>query len=70
MNDAQGAEACIAAIRELAQKVNIPAGLRELNVKEEDFAVLATNALKDACGFTNPIQATHEEIMAIYRAAM
>lgn len=64
------AEACIAAIRELAQKVNIPAGLRELNVKEEDFAVLATNALKDACGFTNPIQATHEEIMAIYRAAM
>jgi alcohol dehydrogenase len=36
---------------------DIPAGLRELNVKEEDFAVLATNALKDACGFTNPIQA-------------
>ncbi|MCR2437409.1 hypothetical protein NSP28_23620, partial [Salmonella enterica] len=24
----------------------------------------------DACGFTNPIQATHEEIVAIYRAAM
>ena len=45
-------------------------GLRDLNVKEEDFAVLATNALKDACGFTNPIQATHEEIVAIYRAAM
>ena len=38
-------------------------------MKEEDFAVLATNALKDACGFTNPIQATHEEIVAIYRAA-
>lgn len=70
LSEEQGAEACIAAIRELAQKVNIPAGLRELNVKEEDFAVLATNALKDACGFTNPIQATHEEIMAIYRAAM
>lgn len=70
MSEAQGAEACIAAIRELAQKVAIPAGLRDLNVKEEDFAILATNALKDACGFTNPIQATHEEIMAIYRAAM
>lgn len=69
-NDAEGAEACINAIRELAKKVNIPAGLRDLNVKEEDFAVLATNALKDACGFTNPIQATHEEIVAIYRAAM
>lgn len=54
-NDAEGAEACINAIRELAKKVDIPAGLRDLNVKEEDFAVLATNALKDACGFTNPI---------------
>ncbi|STI82039.1 putative alcohol dehydrogenase [Escherichia coli] len=48
-NDAEGAEACINAIRELAKKVDIPAGLRDLNVKEEDFAVLATNALKDAC---------------------
>ena len=50
--------------------MNIPAGLRDLGVKEEDIPVLATNALKDACGLTNPIQATHDEIMAIYRAAM
>jgi alcohol dehydrogenase len=42
----QGAQACIVEIR--ARKVNIPAGLRELNVKEEDIPVLATNALKDA----------------------
>lgn len=70
MNDKQGAQACIEAIRVLAKKVDIPAGLRELNVKEEDIPVLATNALKDACGLTNPIQATHDEIMAIYRAAM
>ena len=32
--------------------------------------VLATNALKDACGLTNPRQATHAEIVAIFRAAM
>ena len=70
MSNEQGAEACIDAIRKLARQVNIPAGLRELNVKEEDIPVLATNALKDACGLTNPIQATHEEIMAIFRAAM
>lgn len=69
-NDVEGAEACINAIRELAKKVNIPAGLRELNVKDEDIPELARNALKDACGLTNPIQATHEEIVAIYRAAM
>ena len=70
MTDAEGAEACIEAIRALAQQVNIPAGLRALGVKEEDIPVLAANALKDACGLTNPIQATHDEIMAIYRAAM
>ncbi|MFU0870180.1 L-threonine dehydrogenase [Kluyvera sichuanensis] len=70
MNDEQSAAACVDAIRKLARQVNIPAGLRDLNVKEEDIPVLATNALKDACGFTNPIQATHEEIMAIFRAAM
>ncbi|MGG7892250.1 L-threonine dehydrogenase [Klebsiella aerogenes] len=70
LNDKQGAEACIAAIRELARKVGIPAGLRDLNVKEEDIPLLASNALKDACGLTNPIQATHEEIMAIFHAAM
>ncbi|MDU3933881.1 MAG: iron-containing alcohol dehydrogenase, partial [Serratia liquefaciens] len=66
----QGAAACIAAIRLLAQDVGIPAGLRDLQVKEQDLDTLATNALKDACGFTNPIQATHAQIVAIFRAAM
>ncbi|WP_293765305.1 L-threonine dehydrogenase [uncultured Aquitalea sp.] len=64
------AEAAIAAIRKLAEKVGIPAGLTQLGVKEADIPVLADNALKDACGFTNPVQATHEEICAIYRAAL
>jgi len=50
--------------------VNIPTGLKALNVREEDIPVLAANALKDACGLTNPIQATQEEIEAIFRSAM
>ncbi|CAI1885140.1 Alcohol dehydrogenase 2 [Serratia proteamaculans] len=70
LNDPQGAAACIAAIRLLAKDVGIPAGLLDLKVKEQDFDTLAANALKDACGFTNPIQATHEQIVAIFRAAM
>lgn len=69
MSVQQGAQACIEAIRQLAKRVNIPAGLRDLHVKEQDFTTLATNALKDACGLTNPIQASHEEIVAIYQAA-
>lgn len=70
LSDKEGAALCIETIQALARQVHIPAGLRELNVKEEDIPVLAANALKDACGLTNPIQATHEEIMAIFHAAM
>lgn len=54
----------------LARDVGIPAGLRDLNVKEEDFNTLATNALKDACTLTNPIQCTHQDIVEIFKAAM
>lgn len=70
MDAAQGAQACIDEIKALAARVKIPAGLRELGVKEEDIPLLATNALKDACGLTNPVQASHEEIMGIFRTAM
>ncbi|MBR7890296.1 L-threonine dehydrogenase [Marinomonas sp. A79] len=70
MSDKEGADAAIAAIVALSQSVNIPAGLKELGAKEEDFATLATNAMKDACGLTNPIQPTHEEVVAIFKAAM
>lgn len=69
MNDDEGARACIAAIEALAKEVGIPAGLKDLKVKEEDFAELATNAMKDACGLTNPIQPTHEQVVGIFAAA-
>jgi Alcohol dehydrogenase, class IV len=44
--------------------------LNELGVKQDDIDVLTENALKDACGFTNPKQATHEEIAKIFMEAM
>ncbi|MEK9495230.1 L-threonine dehydrogenase [Photorhabdus sp. P32] len=70
MNDQQGAAACIAEIRNLLKDIGIPSGLAELNVKLEDLPMLATNALKDICCLTNPTQATHEEIVSIFKAAM
>ncbi|EGQ9933666.1 L-threonine dehydrogenase [Vibrio vulnificus] len=70
MSAEQGAEAAIDAIVALAKDVGIPTGIRELGAKLEDIPTLADNALKDACGFTNPKQATHEEISAIFEAAM
>ncbi|QIZ50986.1 L-threonine dehydrogenase [Dickeya zeae] len=69
LNDQQAAEAAIQAISQMANDVGIPAGLKDLGVKEEDFNILADNALKDACGLTNPKKATHAEIVEIFAAA-
>ncbi|MDX1266957.1 MAG: L-threonine dehydrogenase [Oceanisphaera sp.] len=65
----QGAARCIEAIVALAEQVGIPSGLAGLGVKEEDFETLASNAMKDACGLTNPIQPSFEEVVAIFKAA-
>ena len=70
MTDEQGAKAAIDAIKLLSKAVNIPANLTELGVKAEDIPTLADNALKDACGFTNPKQATHQEICQIFTNAL
>lgn len=70
LNDQEGAKAAISAIKALSKAVNIPENLTVLGVKEADIPLLADNALKDACGFTNPKQATHEEICQIFRNAL
>jgi alcohol dehydrogenase len=66
----EAAAAGIEAIRELSASIGIPAGLSELNVKEEDFKVMAENAKKDACQLTNPRTATLEQVIGIFKAAM
>ena len=70
MSDEEGAKSCINAIRKLSSDVGIPSGLKELRVKVEDFDTLADNALKDACGLTNPIKATHQDVKDILSKAM
>ncbi|MEW9673768.1 iron-containing alcohol dehydrogenase [Ammoniphilus sp. 3BR4] len=63
------AEKALEAIVTLARDVNIPSGFAELGAKEEDIPLLAENAMKDACSFTNPRKATLDEVQAIIRAA-
>ncbi len=70
LSDEEGAKLAVQLIKDLASKVGIPASLTELGVKEEDLDTLATNALNDVCGFTNPIQATKEQIIGIYKNAL
>ena len=64
------ADLAIASIKKLSADIGIPAGLKELGVKEEDFEIMAKNAMKDACSLTNPRIATLQDIIGIFKAAM
>ncbi|MCL1990112.1 MAG: L-threonine dehydrogenase [Defluviitaleaceae bacterium] len=75
LTDEEGAKACIEAIKKLSASVDIPSGIRDLKsptgkiAKKEDFDILAENALKDVCGFSNPIPASQADIIKILEAA-
>ena len=66
----EAADLAISAIKKLSADVGIPAGLAELNVQEKDFEVMAQNAMKDICQYTNPRIATLADVINIYKAAM
>ncbi|MDA8235570.1 MAG: iron-containing alcohol dehydrogenase [Clostridia bacterium] len=63
------ADKALDSIKKLSSDIGIPTGLRELNVKEEDFKLMAENAMKDACSFTNPRIATLDDIIGIFKSA-
>ncbi len=44
--------------------------MKEIGVKEKDLKVMAENAMKDACGGTNPRVPTLEEVIGIFEDAM
>ncbi len=66
----EAADKAIEAIKNLASKIGIPSGLRELGAREEDFKLLAENAMQDVCRLTNPRELSKEDIIEIYRRAM
>ncbi len=70
LDDEAAAQACLQAIRQLSADVGIPSGVAQLGAKEEDIPTLAANAMKDACGFTNPRVPTFDEVCEIFRAAL
>ena len=65
----EAARKAIAAIRQLSEQVGIPQNLRSLGVKEEDYEIMAENAMKDVCQLTNPRKATKEQVIGIFKAA-
>ena len=70
MTPAEAAKAALGAIRALSAEVDIPPNLAAFDVvKPEDFPTLADNAMKDACGATNPKQPSKEEVISLFEQA-
>ena len=69
MNDAEAADATIAAVKKLSADVGIPANLKGI-LKEEDVQFLAESAFADACCPGNPRDTNVEEIKELYRSLM
>lgn len=65
----EAAEKAINAMQRLSTDVGIPATLKEMNVKEEDFELMAENALKDGNAFSNPRKGNKKEIIELFREA-
>ena len=69
-----GIDSLANAIRELNQKINIPANFKDIDwleitadYFEEIVDRMAQNALQDPCTLTNPLQPTVEDMKELYR---
>ena len=68
MSQEEYREAAINAVRQLSQDVGIPTVCEE--IKESDLDSLARDALNDACYPGNPKEATHEQVVELFRKLM
>ena len=66
----EAAEMLAVHVRELADDVGVPRGLRALGVDESDVPRLALNTLDDACLTTNPRSASSADVEMLFLAAL
>ena len=69
LSDMESVGKVVSAVRELETKLGVPQHLSELNVRKEDFEVLASKALKDPCTGGNPREVKLEDIMELLEKA-
>lgn len=69
LSDMECVSKVVSAVRELETKLGVPQHLSELNVRKEDFEVLASKALKDPCTGGNPREVKLEDIIELLEKA-
>lgn len=68
MSQEEYRDAAIKAVKQLSVDVGIPTKCE--SIKESDLDALASDALKDACYPGNPREATHEQVMEMFKKLM
>lgn len=68
MSQKEYRDAAINAVKQLSIDVGIPTKCEK--IKEEDLDNLASDALKDACYPGNPREATHEQVVEMFKQLM
>jgi alcohol dehydrogenase class IV len=69
VDDETAAQACIAAVRQLARDCGLPARLSEVGVPHDGLRQMAADSQGDAMMFTNPLFAGEEDVLALYERA-
>jgi alcohol dehydrogenase len=70
LNEQQRAKRITDEVAKMRQRLGIPDSLKSRGVHSSDIPELAKYAVKDACIFTNPRQATIADIKVIYDEAL
>jgi alcohol dehydrogenase len=70
MSPPEGADAAIAAVREIIADCGLPTTLEQYGIGEEDLPLLAEKAEQDIQMLFNPRPADEEEIMGLYRSVL
>ena len=70
MTPEQAAEAAVAAVQALSERVGIPQHLSDLNIHEEDIPALAAQAIADVCTPGNPREVKLEDIVKLYKEVL
>lgn len=65
----EAAEKGIKALERISEDVGIPTNIKSIGAKEEDFELMAGNALKDGNAFSNPRKGNKEDIIELFRQA-
>ncbi len=65
----EAAESGIKALERISEDVGIPTNIKSIGAKEEDFELMAENALRDGNAFSNPRKGNKADIVELFRQA-